>query len=49
MKIDKHDFVTMASELVDEHFPKGQAKERGEAMVLVAMILMALMDKGVVE
>ncbi len=47
--IKKNDFVNKASDLMDEHFPKHVAKERGEAMVLVAMLLQYLMEQGVIE
>ena len=45
----KNDFVNKAADILDEHFPKGIAKERGEAMVLVAMLLQFLMEEKVID
>lgn len=47
--ITKDKYMNKVSDLVEDHFPKGQCKERGEVMVLVAMILKFLMDEGLVE
>lgn len=43
------DFMDMVGELVDEHFPKGESKERGNAIVLVAELRRKLIEKGVME
>ena len=29
----------IGTDLIDEHFPKGECKERGQAIVLYAMLL----------
>lgn len=31
-------------DLIDKHFPKGECKERGQAMVLIAFALMAVTE-----
>lgn len=45
----KDDFVDKCADLVEEYFPKGKTKMRGEAMVLVAMITKFLIDEGVIN
>jgi hypothetical protein len=45
----KDDFVDKASDLVEEYFPKGKTKMRGEAMVLVAMLAQYLIAEGVID
>ncbi len=45
----RHEFVDKASDLVEEYFPKGKTKMRGEAIVLVAMIAKFLEDEGVIH
>lgn len=45
----KADFMDKATDLVEEYFPKGKTKMRGEAMVLVAMIVMYLIEQGVID
>ena len=45
----KDEFVELASDLIEDHFPKGQCKERGQAMVLVAMVAKRLLDKGILK
>jgi hypothetical protein len=47
--MNKDTYVDISSDLVDEYFPKGKCKERGEAMVLVAMLLHKLQEAGVVN
>lgn len=47
--MSKDEFVQLASEHVEEHFPKGKTNMRGQAMVLVAMIAKDLIDRGVIE
>lgn len=42
----KSEFVELASERVEDHFPKGKATMRGEAMILVAMICSDLLKAG---
>lgn len=48
-KISKSEYVERVSDLVEKHFPKGKTKMRGEAMVLVADILVYLMEEEVIE
>lgn len=43
----KDEFVALASGHVEDHFPKGKTKMRGEAMVLVAMIAHDLIEAGI--
>lgn len=38
--ITKDDFKKIAVDIVDKHFPKGKSKERGEASLLVADLIM---------
>lgn len=45
----QNEFLAIASVLVQKHFPKGKSKERGEAMVLVADLVLELMEHGIVE
>lgn len=44
----KNEFAELASDRVEEYFPKGKTSMRGEAMVLVAMIAKDLIDKDVI-
>jgi hypothetical protein len=44
----KSEFVEMASDYVEQFFPKGKTKMRGEAMILIAMIAKELLDKGLI-
>lgn len=44
----KDQFMTLAVFAIDKHFPKGTAKERGEAMVLIADLMRGLMDAGLI-
>ena len=45
----KAEFVETASELVEFHFPKGKAGERGQAMVLVAELAIELLNQGAID
>lgn len=47
--MSKDEFVDKCADLVEEYFPKGKTKMRGEAMVLVAMITKLLMDEGLLS
>ena len=48
-KLTKDEFVDKCADLVEEYFPKGKTKMRGEAMVLVAMITQYLIEKGLIS
>lgn len=41
--------MTLAADHVDENFPKGETNMRGEAIVLVAQILVDLIAHGAIE
>lgn len=45
----KDQFIDECADLVEQFFPKGKTKMRGEAMVLVAAIVMLLVKNGVIE
>ena len=47
--MSKDEYMTLASDLVEKHFPKGKTTMRGEAMILVADMLVGLMNAGVVN
>lgn len=47
--ISKDDFMAVAVLEIDDHFPKGKALERGQAMVLLAHLLQYLQEHGAVE
>ena len=45
-----HDaWMELIGNLVEENFPKGECKERGHALVLVAELTLKLKDLGVVS
>lgn len=44
-----HDeWMVLIGNLVDENFPKGECKERGHALVLVAELTIKLQDLGLI-
>lgn len=45
----RDEFVDRCADFVDEYFPKGKTKMRGEAMVLVAMITKMLVEEGIID
>ena len=46
----KHEeWMDLITNLVDENFPKGECKERGHALVLVAELTLKLKELGVVS
>ena len=46
----KHEeWMALITDLVDENFPKGECKERGHALVLVAELTLKLKELGVVS
>lgn len=46
--LSKDEYIEKVADLVDRHFPKGECKERGEAMVLISDILLYLMEEGAI-
>ena len=44
--LDLDKFVSIATELLDKHFPKGKCKERGQALVLIALLRVELSNFG---
>jgi len=38
MNKDEREFFDKGTDLLDEHFPKGQSRERGEAIVVLAQL-----------
>lgn len=45
----RDEFVEIATEYIDQYFPKGKTDMRGEAMVMIGMLTYELMRKGVLE
>jgi len=45
----RQEFSDHVTDLVDEHFPKGECRERGAAIVLIALITIFLTDKGLIN
>ena len=42
----RKDWLDLISDLVEKNFPKGECKERGHALVLVAEITVELKNRG---
>ncbi len=40
-ELDRDKFISICSDLADDHFPKGECKERGKLLVFIGMLSIA--------